>query len=518
MIHYQSNRQLSFADFALAFNGTLDGNNRWVKLATLLPWDDLVRVYARDLRDDLTVTPVHQFLNNQVQENPYLQYFLGCEEYRYRVVFDASLLVSIRKRLNRKAVAEVTREVEKFREAFEAKWSLADKDKDKDGARSDSLKSEGCATCGKEAHDRSGSAESDDQRMVHRGQLILDATAAELEIPYPTDLGLLNEARLQSERIIDVLWSIPAIRDGKKPRTYRQKAKSSYMTIARKRKKRRKEIRRGAKQQLQYLRRNIRIINELSRSAVAKLLLTRRDKQLIETIGKVYAQQQQMYDEKVRRIDNRIVNLYQPWVRPIKRGKSGSDVEFGPKLSVSLVGNVVYVDYFSWDAYNEGNSLKQQVEAYYQGYGFYPEAVIADTIYGNRENRQYLKESGIRFSGKQLGRPVQIREDNRGRITAEKRQRKAEQRTRNRIEGCFGVGRRRYGLGRVQTRLQETSETAICMAFFAMTIAAYLAACFVWQMKRWWRLQTYYDAIFRLIQVSFDNNGEKERYRFSAAD
>lgn len=213
-----------------------------------------------------------------------------------------------------------------------------------------------------------------------------------------------------------------------------------------------------------------------------------------------------MYDEKRHRIDDRIVNLYQPWIRPIKRGKAGADVEFGPKLSVSLIGKAAYVDYFSWDAYNEGNYLKQQVMAYHRRYGFYPEVVIADTIYGNRENRRYLKELGIRFSGKKLGRPVKIHEDNRGRLSALKRQRKAEQVKRNHIEGRFGVGRRRYGLGQVRTRLKETSETTICMAFFAMTVAAFLAACFARFLKVWWLVQTVCRAIFRQILAEIEPN------------
>ena len=133
--------------------------------------------------------------------------------------------------------------------------------------------------------------------------------------------------------------------------------------------------------------------------------------------------------------------------------------------------------------------LKEQIEAYHDRHGFYPEVVIGDQIYGSRENRRYLKSRGIRFSGKKLGRPVQITAENRQEVAAEKKRRKSEQGRRNRIEGRFGVGRRRYGLGRVRTRLQETSETTICMTFFAMSIAAYLAACFVQKMMQWWRLQ-----------------------------
>jgi len=38
--------QLSFADFFLPFGGKLDGDNRWIKLAELIPWDDLEDDYA----------------------------------------------------------------------------------------------------------------------------------------------------------------------------------------------------------------------------------------------------------------------------------------------------------------------------------------------------------------------------------------------------------------------------------------------------------------------------------------
>jgi hypothetical protein len=38
--------QLSFKDFFLPFGGQLSGDNRWIKLAELIPWDDLEHDYA----------------------------------------------------------------------------------------------------------------------------------------------------------------------------------------------------------------------------------------------------------------------------------------------------------------------------------------------------------------------------------------------------------------------------------------------------------------------------------------
>jgi hypothetical protein len=52
--------------------------------------------------------------------------------------------------------------------------------------------------------------------------------------------------------------------------------------------------------------------------------------------------------------------------------------------------------YLKLGAYNEGSDLKKQVEDYHRLNGYYPKVVITDKIYGNRENRQWLKELGIR--------------------------------------------------------------------------------------------------------------------------
>ena len=39
--------QLSFENFYLPFGGKLSGENRWVKLAKLIPWDEVESEYAQ---------------------------------------------------------------------------------------------------------------------------------------------------------------------------------------------------------------------------------------------------------------------------------------------------------------------------------------------------------------------------------------------------------------------------------------------------------------------------------------
>jgi hypothetical protein len=59
----------------------------------------------------------------------------------------------------------------------------------------------------------------------------------------------------------------------------------------------------------------------------------------------VYRQQLWMYENKTNRIDDIIVSINQPHIRPIVRGKAGSSVEFGAKISASYVDSYVFLDH-----------------------------------------------------------------------------------------------------------------------------------------------------------------------------
>ena len=172
-----------------------------------------------------------------------------------------------------------------------------------------------------------------------------------------------------------------------------------------------------------------------------------------------------MWENNTEKIEDRIVSLTQPHIRPIKRGKAGADTEFGAKISASCFEGYVFLERLSWDNYNEGGELKAQVEAYKEYTGYYPESVHVDKIYRTRENRKWCKEKGIRISGTPLGRPPK----NMSREA--KKQAQLDERVRNEIEGKFGLGKRRFSLNRVMTKLAETSETAIAVTFLVMNLS-----------------------------------------------
>ncbi len=223
--------------------------------------------------------------------------------------------------------------------------------------------------------------------------------------------------------------------------------RKNYLAVAKKRKPGGKLRRKAIKQQLQYLRRNFRYIEELlDVIGGPSFPLPHKRQRQYWIIQHVYHQQHTMYRNNKRRCDDRIVSIHQPHVRPIVRGKASRNVEFGCKLNVSMVEGIAVVDRFGWDAFNEGTDMIAQIEHYKSRYSYYPETVLGDGIYGTRANRQYMKSKGIRFGGKPLGRPKKKTEANAEQIRQEKLQRRQDAFERIPVEGKFGQGKNGYRL------------------------------------------------------------------------
>jgi len=494
MIRYRSQNQLTLDGFETPFQTELDAENRWVKLSECIPWDALADAYyvgltstqgrpTKDARLVIGAVIIKHKLSlsdeetvQQIQENPYLQYFCGLPDFTKEPPFAPSLFVEIRKRMGQGMF-------ESFHEAILAAVQ-AERLKSQAGKRPAGKRSPKGTDQDNEppsggAPEASALTDTPTEAEPRQGKLILDATVAEQAIRYPTDLSLLNEAREFSERIIDHLY--PRTGWKRKPRTYRQKARQAYLAVVKKRRPGGKLLRRAIKQQLQYLRRNLGHIERLMDAwpMGTPIPLPRWLMRRYWVIPHLYEQQWQMYRSNTRRCDNRIVSISQPHVRPIIRGKQNKAVEFGSKLSVSLDGEgLARVDHLRWDAFHEGLDLPAQVEAYRRRYGHYPEVVLGDPLYGTRDNRRYLKTRGIRFAGKPLGRPKKVTEENREELKRLKAQRREEYLQRIPIEGKFGQGKNGYRLNYIRAKLPATSEAWINSIFLVMNLLILLRVFF----------------------------------------
>lgn len=492
MYRSSSPGQLSFEDFYLPFGGKLSEDNRWVKLSQLIPWETIEAGYAEQFADGVGAPGLSvriafgaliikeklglsdQETVEQVRENPYLQYFLGLSEYSNKAPFEASSLVHFRKRLNPELLAQVN---EAMIEQAQANLNSQDS--------SAETKDE---TTGDDEHDDDGDGPA---TPSNRGKLVFDATCAPADIRYPTDLNLLNHAREKSEEILDQLYGPLKEQYPRKPRTYRIQARQDYLKVAKQKRPRRKTMRKAVGKQLRYLRRNLNHIDTLIEDGACFSWLTHRQYRDLLVIHELYRQQWYMHENHVHRIDARIVSLSQPHVRPIVRGKAGTSVEFGAKLAMSYVAGFLRLERLSWDNFNESVDLIEQVEAYKQRTGYYPESIHADTIYRTADNRRWCRERGIRLTGAALGR------SSTQSSPEVKKQIKADAGYRNRIEGKFGQGKRRFSLGRVMTKLAQTSATAISVTIFVINLEQLL-----WQFicALFWSLECLNDALRKQLE------------------
>ncbi len=298
------------------------------------------------------------------------------------------------------------------------------------------------------------------------GNLILDATVAPADIKYPTDVNILNKSRGHLEKMIGKLHA-PDIGKKRIPRTYKEKARKDYLAIEKKRRKPKKSIQIAIKKQLSYVKRDLNYVKRYLENTPERIkLLSQVDLEKLETIKKIYEQQKYMYESDVRKVKDRIVSLHQPYIRPIVRGKAGKRVEFGCKILTSVIDSFSFIEHMSFDNFNEGIYLKAAVNTYKKRFGYYPEAVMADTIFRNRENNRWLKERNIRISGPRLGRPPKDKEKQ----AARRKEIKKDSGIRNQVEASYGTAKRFLGLDLIKSKTKETNKTEISIQFLLLNL------------------------------------------------
>ena len=456
MYKFKREKQISFTDFNQPQGMQMNPNNRWVKKAAMIPWDTIEAEYAKlfPSHTGMPAKPLRMALGSlliqkqyhypdeelveQIRENPYYQYFIGLPGYEDKIPFVPSLLVEFRNRLSE----DVLNEINEMIIAFNAQQDDDD------------------------SNDGSGDAGQSDQQdsetdSENAGTLILDATCAPQNIKYPQDIELLSEAR---EKLEDMICRVSDEYNYYRPRMYREKARKDYLALAKCRKRSAKKIRKAIRKQLQYIRRDLGYItNLLENNGVT---LSRSDAQMLDTLQALYAQQQYMLTNNTHSVENRIVSISQPYIRPIVRGKAKSPVEFGAKLDLSVdETGMCRIEKLSFDAYNESAVLKTAIANYRERTGHYPERVLVDQIYRNRENISYCSNLGIRLSGKKLGRPKKDADSK-----AEKKIAYQDNTDRIEVERKFSLAKRKFGLGLLLTKREDTTRASIVLSIIAMNI------------------------------------------------
>lgn len=446
--------QIAFTDFNQSCGMQLDSDNEWVRLADRLQWGKWETEYAKNFKSNRG-NPAKSFrmvlgalliqkkkglsdrkLVKEITENPYLQYFLGMPAFTSEAPFTAPALVYFRKRLSVEDINQINE---------------------------DCLRGAGPTPehCGENEGARAREA-AEGKESGNKGTFIMDATCSPSNIRYPQDFSLLNEAREKLEKMIDFFnrkydpW--------KKPRTYREVARKEYLALAKSRRRTKKQIRATVRKMLGYVKRDLGYLEEYM---AAGYVLDGRFVNSYLVILELYRQQKYMFDNKTNQVDDRIVSINQPYIRPIVRGKARAKTEFGAKYDVSIDGKGhARLERISFDAYCEGNEFQDAVERYRKRTGHYPARALVDQIYRNSENRRYCKEHGIEMTGPRLGRPPK----DKGKTAKAAKKEYQDNTDRIEVERFFSRDKHSFGAGLIMTKLDNTTLVSIALSILAANI------------------------------------------------
>jgi transposase, IS5 family len=478
MKYSSQHKQLSLEDFKSSLSD-LPKDNRWVKLGDSLPWKEIERIYnsrlynahggagnkpARVIVGALLIKHKMNLSDEEtiqaILENPYMQYMLGLSEFTNKPVFDSSLFVTIRKRLSKEDFNDMSESLLELQVKM-----LEDQNKESRG-KSDSNDNTSSGTSVKEGDSYTKSKQ--EVETFHKGTLKVDATCADAEMRYPTDIDLLHDGVEVVDRIIDHICEKNGL---PRPNTHLKEIHSKYLNVIKLRTKPKKQVHECMEYLLTMLYRNIKTsLKMLCHTSTALFTSMKRvDRELYITVLKMYNQQKKMFKEGVHVCADRIVSIFQPHVRPIVRGKARSKVEFGAKIGVSVVDGYTFIDHHSWDAYNECDDLMLHLRSYKKRFGCLPEKLEGDKIYMNRRNRRILKFLKIEIGGKPLGRPSSEQRDE------EYRKKMAKNiGERNEVEATFGTGKRIYRANNIRAKRPDTGEAWTSACYFSKNVMKFL--------------------------------------------
>ena len=228
MYKFSDKSRNNFLDFNQPMCLYMNPENRWIKMADAIPWDDFEKRYARLFKgkDGNVAKPLRMALGcliiqskyqysdreliEQLAENPYYQYFIGLPGYQDKAPIDASSLTRFRKRLKADVIAEAN---EIMLEKMDSKNQESTNEDDHDNT----------PTSGELSN------QQQDHETMNKGTCIIDASCAPANIRYPQDISLLNESREKLETIIIRFcktYGLP------RPRMYRRNARRDYLSIA----------------------------------------------------------------------------------------------------------------------------------------------------------------------------------------------------------------------------------------------------------------------------------------------
>jgi IS5 family transposase len=162
-------------------------------------------------------------------------------------------------------------------------------------------------------------------------------------------------------------------------------------------------------------------------------------------------------------IPQRVVSIFDPEARPIRRGKAHADTEFGCKVLIGETDHGIITTYQVLKGNpSDTTLLKSGVKGHKRLFRKRLKAVAADRGFYSKENEEWLREGGV----KQVSIPVRGRANEERRAEQKRPWFKRLQRFRAGVEAMISLLKRRFGLKRSLMRGVPGTEIWVGQGIF----------------------------------------------------
>ena len=268
--------------------------------------------------------------------------------------------------------------------------------------------------------------------MVNKENVFTDATCYESEVRYPTDQKLLWETIEWSYKQMKRICKHLKVKVPRTKYTSLKKRNLGYSKMRRKTKSKRKYLTRSLLHLLNRINNELDNLESTYSFEMPNLYDVRR-----ETISTIYQQQHSLFTTG-EHLKNRIVSILKSYLRPIVRGKEIKKVEFGAKVNKLQIDGINFIQYITFDAFNEGTQLESTILKSQQLTNVKVVIVGADAIYATNANRKIITKGEIKTDFRPKGKKSKDYKQQQVLRQAISKERAT------RLEGSFGKEKEHY--------------------------------------------------------------------------
>jgi IS5 family transposase len=177
------------------------------------------------------------------------------------------------------------------------------------------------------------------------------------------------------------------------------------------------------------------------------------------------------------RDDGKLVSLFEPETKIIRKGKAGKPTEFGKMVKLQEAENQIVTDYEVYDRRpNDADLLIAAVETHHARLGRIPRLVAADAAFYSAKNEAAAKAKGV----KRVCIPNRSTKSPERRREQKKRWFRQGQKWRTGCEGRISVVKRRHGLNRCRYKGDAGMKRWVGLGVIADNL---ITSAALWQSK-----------------------------------